>query len=1176
MIRAAAFDSAETPLRRGITLIEASAGTGKTYAIAAIFLRLLLEHGLEVNEILVTTYTVPATAELRQRIRDRLREALAAFSNRTTDDPLLSAIVLRVNKDEAVQRLGRALRNFDEAAIHTIHSFCQQVLHDRAFESGLLFDATLIADQRALLREAADDYWRREFYAGHPFLAVVALQHKLSPAALVKLLEKMVSHPSLAIEPALSPGQFQNQKARLTGLFEQLRTLWQADAECISAHFTDENDWARNSHGDPEKMRHHLDRLAACFSNDGAAVDAFASLATFTRSKLKHFTRRGHDAPCHQFFDLCDELCAAQEEYVAGVRANFLTWAREELSHRKTEANLVSFDDLLTRLHTALHSRAGDALAAAVRARFHAALIDEFQDTDAIQEEIFAALFGAANDRWLFLIGDPKQAIYGFRGADIFTYLNAARRATERFTLAKNHRSESALVAAINHLFGRATNPFVLPEIEFRPVEAAGALEANPLLAGGEREPPLQIWHWRSEEPIRLHEAREQLPRIVAAEIARLLTGDVRIGDQRVMPRDIAVLVAKHVEARSVQAALAAAGVPSVLQSTGNVFHSREAGDLHAIMAAVAEPGREPLFRAALVTDALGLTAAELDELAGNERLWEERLLRFHRYREMWACTGFVQMFRKLFQAEHIRVRLLALPDGERRLTNFVHLAELLHATATERRLSPVGLVKWLAAQRNAQSATLETHELRLERDDDAVRIVTMHRSKGLEYEIVFCPFTSGRPERRKRNKRGELERGEPITFHENNHERRLTLDVGSSQWAEHEKQASQEQLAEQVRLFYVALTRARRRCSFVSARFEKCPLSAPAWLLHSPHTPEDDTAALLRAEAAGGSAERLAGQLVALSADAGGTIAIVNPPSPVAPRYASATYAEERREPRKFRGQIETDWAISSFTSLTLHRDEEEPDYDRGTPAHVAPDSAQEGGSIHTFAGGIKTGICMHEIFEELDFCNDAAIDPLVHRKLAAFSFDPSIWAAPVGQCVRRALQVELHPGLQLRNVPFAARLTELEFHFPVRHLHAGALQSLLRAEIAGRLRFEARRGLLKGFIDLIFESAGRFYIVDWKSNQLGGDADAYGEASLSAAMTRHHYTLQYHLYVVALHRYLRLRLGRSYNFETHFGGVFYLFLRGLDPAKPHRGVYRARPAADTVAQLEALFDRG
>ena len=810
-----------------------------------------------------------------------------------------------------------------------------------------------------------------------------------------------------------------------------------------------------------------------------------------------------------------------------------------------------------------------------MRGQYRAALIDEFQDTDPLQHQIFSGVF-AGPENFLFLIGDPKQAIYGFRGADIFTYLDASQRADQRFTLKENWRSETGLVRAVNTVFGEPANPFLFSGIQFNPVEARGEADKSPLQIVGQCVPPLQIWfRKRDGGEIKSGVADGELPQVVASEMVALLNGPAKFGERAVQPEDLAVLVPHNRHAQLVQDALKSRGIPSVLYTAASLFESRELVEVQRVLAAIADPARESHLLAALGTDLLGYTAAQLATLAEEEMRWQEILERFRDYLDLWSRRGFIQMFRSFLQREQIRSRLLAFPDGERRLTNILHLAEVLHRASLEQRLGVTALLKWIAEQRQADGEVAEEHQLRLETDEKAVKLVTIHKSKGLEYPIVFCPFSW---------KGAGIEHGgeEQVFFHENGNGN-LARDLGSDDYETNKQLALAEKLAEQVRLFYVALTRAKHRCYFVWGAFNGAGTSAPAWLLHPPAVAEPDPVAALENNFKQLDDARLLADLGKLADASEASIEISTLPEPTVAKFEKPASADQPLAARKFTGAIARDWRISSFTSLTANHGEEAPDHDA---AGAVEGEREPAAGIFAFPGGTTPGTCLHKIFEKLDFTqwNQPETKSLVREQLREHGLAEPDFTNTIFEMLGKVMESPLDekvPGLTLANIPAARRLHELEFFFPLRKISPAPLQQLLKKfsfaddrEPEG-FSFAPVQGMLKGFIDLAFEFDGRYYLVDWKSNLLGSQIEDYGAAAMTEEIRRRHYYFQYQLYTVALDRYLRHRLP-DYDYKRHFGGVYYLFLRGMNPARPDFGIFRDRPPEKFVRELDALLTGG
>ncbi|QWV97773.1 exodeoxyribonuclease V subunit beta [Geomonas nitrogeniifigens] len=1077
------FDLLHTPLA-GRNLIEASAGTGKTFTIAGVYLRLVVEEELDVSRILVVTFTEAATKELKERIRQKLKDAETSFETGNSDDFLIAGLLERTPDPAKARRLlASAVRSFDEAAIFTIHGFCQRMLQDNPFESGSLCDTELLTDQEKILKEIAQDYWRINCY-GEPVDRIAAADRaKISPDSLLKLAKRVCSDPYAAVIP----------------------------------------DPPADTEGDAD--------------------------------------------------------------WLLALKRNFFDYLRAELPKRKRLKNVRCFDDLLGDLHAAL-TRAGSTLPRLIRERFQAALIDEFQDTDPVQFAIFDAIYPVGYEAPFFLIGDPKQAIYSFRGADIFAYLGAADATEKRHTLLQNFRSEPGLITAVNKLFTSRELPFLHEKIGFNEVEAAPK-ERSILTERGERTAPLKFWFApRKEEgkPINKGEAWDLLPETVASEIARILRGgaagnltieelkqegeEERWVPRPVRPRDVAVLVRANRQARLMQQALSRRGIPSVLCSAGNLFETDEAAELLRLLSAVAQPGHEALLRGALATDLVGVTGSELAQLVHDEERWEEILEEFRGYHDTWNSASCMAMALQFLERRKVRQRLLSGPMGERRLTNVLHAIETIHQAQVRERLGMEGVVAWLSC-RITEEPKKEEYEVRLETDEAAVQLVTIHKSKGLEYPIVFLPFcwaeVSGKDE-------GAL-------FHDDNG--KVVLDIGSEDLEQSKAKAAQEALAESLRLLYVALTRGKHRTYVIWGAFKDAGDSSLHYLLH----PDQETAKGQVTLSDEDMRERLA-ELAAVSA--GSIEQLVMPAADLLGFHAGDDQLPELAAAR-FTGTITRDWRVASFTSLSSrqYHTAELPDRDETTPVEENPVRDVEPTGIFAFPKGAKAGIFLHKIFEDLDFTQaEHLLAPLVEDQLDKHGFSAD-WSGAVRNMVLNVLQAPLgDEGITLAQVPLERRLTELEFFFPLAQVTSECLkESVARfmarhgaaaafpvdmAELFNHLSFAPVRGMLLGFIDLVFEQDGRYYIVDWKSNHLGNTPGDYGRGALKRGMEANFYPLQYLLYTVALDSYLGLRIP-DYDYDRHFGGIFYLFLRGVDGTG--NGVFADRPPKEFIQELAGVL---
>lgn len=1138
----------------GLRLIEAGAGTGKTWTLAALVLRLLLERRLEIGQILVVTYTRAASGELRGRIRARLVEALAAFETGQTKDEYLQGLIERHEPTVAKTRLRLALESFDTAAIFTIHGFCQRALGETAFWAGQPFACELIADQNELLADVARDAWRHEMAVASPLWAQCLMDKLKGPLGLVAKVKDHLGRAQVEVG-APPPVDRLAVESRLLESWRRARGFWQAEGEALQGWLRGAR-LKRNIYPE-QKIAAALLTADAWFAEDLPLLPLPDELRLLSRQKIGQARSKESPSPEQPFFAAMEELLQAVDAFEAvcdaalrGLCADFLVTARQQLAQRKRGSGLQSYDDLLLALDQALAGPAGKRLIDALHARYRIALVDEFQDTDPLQLRIFTCLFGSATHPLIF-VGDPKQAIYAFRGADVFAYLAARKQADAGHALLENRRSDKPLLDALNALFVRP-QPFLLDDLPYELAQVAKDAQRASCRIDDDFA-PLTLWFMEKPSGAKSFSkeaGRTMAAEAVAADIARLLTlaaaGKATIGERPLNGGDIAVLVRKHQEGDLVRQALSKLGIPSVSGGGGSVWASDEAQELERLLLAVAQPSREALVRAALSTVLMGADAAQLAAWRDDDQAWSARLERFHDDFVLLRDRGFMAMWRRLLRREGVVARMLARPDGERRLTNYRHLAELLQAAEQRAALDAEGLARFIADQRAA--AENEDSLLRLESDAHLVRIVTQHAAKGLQYPIVYCPFLWIGPEEKD---------AWPVFAHRDGG---ACLDFGSPEMAALLAAKEREAAAEELRLAYVALTRAEHRSIVIWGKANNCARSPLAWLLFGPRSEvaeeprvwlaqwletHDETETLRALE------RQLGGALKVLPLPTGGEVAL-----------ATAAISQELR-PRIFTGQISPPWQVRSFSSLAarLAEETERADHDAVAswgavlPAPTFQEASLPGGAsslpaaptdIQAFPRGTRAGSCLHALFERIDFQQRQPVGPVAAALLAEYGYALA-WQPVLERLVADVLATPLNAeGLRLADVSPAARIAEMEFAFP-------------QDSSAGRA------GYMKGFIDLVFRANGRWYIVDWKSNWL----EDYGPASLAAAMQAHRYDLQLRIYAAALKRALAWR-EPACDWETSFGGVFYLFLRGMKPGSGE-GMFFARPTAE---ELETFLD--
>ena len=1198
---------------RGSQLIEASAGTGKTFTISALYLRLVLGHGGEAAgfgrellppQILVVTFTDAATQELRERIRTRLAEAARFFRDETpAPDSLIDELRGQFTPQQwagCANRLDIAAQWMDEAAVSTIHSWCQRMLREHAFDSGSLFTQTLETDHSDLLGEVLRDYWRLFCYPMQGDALNWVRAHWGGPAALlprVRALFASERHGEEGKPPAeLIEECLQERRAALV----QLKAPWLQWADELKAICL-QGVAAKTVDGRKMQARFFepwFEKLSAWAADEHQEqLDIGTGFTRLTPDGMAEAWKG--EPPHHPGLDAMPALKASLDALPtpdAAVLQHAARWIGARFEAEKRRRAEMGFDDMLLRLDAALQVEGGERLAALIREQFPVALIDEFQDTDPVQYRIFESIYRIEDNdpaSGLFLIGDPKQAIYAFRGADIYTYLRARQATRGRLhTLGTNFRSSHAMVRAVNHVFERAEareagrGAFLFREadgdnpVPFLAVQSQGRKEH--LQVDGQALAALNIWHLASEQPLAGMQYRQHLAAACASEIVKLLNGGQqgRAGFARdgealrgLLPADIAILVRDGKEAQAVRGELSARGVRSVyLSDKDSVFSAQEAHDLLAWLKACAEPDVERPLRAALACPTLNLPLAELERLNQDELAWEARVMQFRGYRELWRKQGVLPMLRRLLHDFHLPQTLIARNDGERVLTNLLHLSELMQQAAAELD-GEQALIRHLGEHLAASGQAGEEQILRLESDEQLVKVVTIHKSKGLEYPLVFLPFIcSAKPVDGSRL---------PLSYHDEFDRPQVSLRPTPELIA----LADGERLAEDLRLLYVALTRARHACWLGVADLKRgnhnrsvLHLSALGYLLGG-------GAAL--AEPAG-----LRTWLEGLQLGCDAVHCADLPPA------EDVRFHPPRNEAALLPALVPArratqNWWIASYSALRLGENlsegsDEAPENPQAQKLfddeRLDPDAVREvvssGGDIHRFPRGPNPGTFLHGLLEwagNEGFAVDrASLTDAVARRCNRRGWEG--WIDTLGDWLAHLLHVPLAIGAGQPPVVLG-QLTqyriEMEFWFASHKVDVRQLDRLVCQHThGGAPRVAAEpvllNGMFKGFIDLTFEHEGRYYVADYKSNWLGADDTAYTAAAMEASILEHRYDLQYVLYLLALHRQLKARL-TDYDYDRHMGGALYLFMRGS--RAPSQGSYFVRPPRELIEHLDLLF---
>lgn len=1176
---------------QGQQLIEASAGTGKTYTLSALYLRLVLGHQqlfdqgeriLLPPDILVMTFTEAATAELRERIRLRLQEAKLAFQQGSSNDSLLSALLNEFALDAyelCVQKLNLAIEWMDEAAIFTIHGWASRMLRQHAFDSLSLFEQTLVEDTYQLKLAACKRYWRQVYYALDTAELNAVQSWVATPEALLDLIESAARLPDETQDSSSPPSEPQQALAawvdwqrRLSDCFARLQACWSDEVSQLLLQAIANKDLdARKYH--KTWLNQFLHWLTTGLN---PPVDKLALVSTGGFATSKNGVE-----PVHAAFDVMASyvsLLPQEPDYQAAL----LNHARVRVKHlyqqAKQRAGQFDFDDLLHQLYQALHGEAGEALAQAIRTQFPVALVDEFQDTDPWQYGCLMPLYQHREDCLLLMIGDPKQAIYRFRGADMDTYLRARKEARYHHTLTQNFRSSESVIWAVNRLFSLAEQQpkgaFQFKQGEDNPiafVEVSAGKTLPSLQVAGRTQAALTLWAQQAHECVTKDSYLGVMADTCAQQIASLLgnkqTGFLSdLGLKRVEAKDMAVLVRNRSEAIRIQQSLREKRIPSVyLSDKESIFNSEEALDMWRWLVAVNEPESTRAIRAALASRCFAFPLAELDALTDDEGSWDEWVTRFRSWRDTWQQQGVLAMLYRLLHEQGIAHYWQQHAEGERRLTNLLHLAEVLQQASLERE-GRIALIRWLATHIcQPQASTAQEHLVRLESDASCITIITIHKSKGLEYPLVFLPFA---------------------------------MSLGMNKRQVSDEQERELDWQESIRLLYVALTRASHalwlgvaglKSSTQSAGFYE---SALGYLLAGDKRGGDETqwAAAFQpwlAQAASQNNNRLIDwQPIDDNALSEAETLNAIDSEPVAFPTVSSVQAPLVPHPRHW-----PYWQVTSYSRLTKqldaqsitasefrlleqhaelndladnHADESDlpllQSLSRETPWQALPAGTGVGDIMHKALEALLTEASLDDSHFWLGFWQQQ----LNYQQLPLIlESDFHAWLTAIAQT---AIHLDSSKwtlaALSQRPTPRQC-WCEMGFTLPLAQTHSNAIDaSIRRMVLTGRerpsLSFQRLGGLLTGFMDLIVQHNGRYYVLDYKTNKL---TQGYDDWACTQAILAHRYDVQAVLYVLALHRHLSARLP-DYDYERDMGGAVYWFIRAADAEQPPQGVWHYKPS--------------
>lgn len=1102
-------------LLQGSNLIEASAGTGKTYSIAILALRLILEKKIPIQEILIVTFTKAAVAELEERIRFFVRNAYRYSNGEDIADDIIKELVDR--NIDANELLKSAIIYLDETKVMSIHGFSQKTLNEFAFETGQLFNTELITNTSSIIEAEVQSFWRKHVTSiQKDLLAEMLNGGQLSQENIIQIINGHLSGKNYIFYHAEDRNfDFTTQEIHLKKLLEVKKEL--ADYEQVIENYFSVN---------------REDILARCYA-DSNAKKKFPDLVDNYKEIFKNINAKNPQKyiveKFQDFLEFKVELDKKREKikeqsnetvnYFYSFAINSIV---PKIFEHRLKNSLMSFDDMIQNLNSALKGAARESLAIKLSNKYKAVFIDEFQDTDRTQYEIFKHAF---NDRSiLFYIGDPKQSIYAFRSADIETYLEARDQAGENvFGMNINYRSTAKLIRALNQFF-LPTEDFDTfytdGKILFHEVKyPTGADNKGEFLYNGSSGTPINI---------NIQNNKDNINKNLANLIYEMLSDDkytifdtISQTSRKIIPSDICVLVRTNIYGATIKSALSKLGIPAVTMSAETILNSNEAIDIIYLLEAMLRPTQSNVRRA-LIT---GFFQYRYDDLLTLDD--EVVIQQFYDYNLKWKKVGIYATMMTLITDFGIQQNLLSnhTENGERILTNLYQLAELLYKTEHRRRFNPDELLDWFKINLEKDQADDDEWEQRIESDEDAVKIVSIHKSKGLQYPIVIAPeldFTvSNIPSK--------------IISFRNADGKYVTAKYSQLSEKAQELYIKQEE-QENRRLLYVALTRAVYACYIFKSNASTNKSSTLSKFLEK-ITYND-----------------LIGEIkdIPVPYDKYNS---TNQDKPIVKHPTSFSLSETKWERISY-SRISGDHELTPRDKFI----QETQDYDRFI--------------FNELTKGSKTGTIIHTMFERTRF-NEPDTWKYTITNIAK-QYYPKAEANFLTQ-LETMLEHVMYTNiitengiLQLSQISMATCVHELEFDFPLQKFNVKHLENLMEG-VRIKNGYSEIEGMMNGKVDLFFLHKGKYYILDWKTNHLGYQTDDYSSQKVVLAMKENNYHLQYLIYTCAIKKHLQFQL-KNFDYNHDFGGVIYLFIRGVRKDQT-TGIFFSRPNIELINKLEFLF---
>lgn len=1096
----------------GSNSIEASAGTGKTYSIAILVLRLILEKELRISEILLVTFTEAAAAELKERTMKFLYLGLKEVqqpgsSGDETIQYIISNCTLEDNKIK--DRLQYALQYIDEASICTIHSFCLRILIEFAFETGQTFGKELLSDISDILDLELNKMFRykvsviKKIMKGLKADLLNAVNNELAGKSFYtpmskEALEENYKHIQIRVEEL---------KLKLIQYFDE--------AKLEEMRYVLDNEKIKYITNEAQKAK-----IRAQLVNAEKCVELFAS---GSNSFQKHFEKY------KQAFDVWyDELKEIDSDnyLLSQLIHSYAEEVAGKVEQKIAEKNVLTFNDIISKLHEVRDKK---QLIQHIGSKFKAVFVDEFQDTDQQQYEIFNSFFELNNSETiLFYIGDPKQSIYGWRKADLDTYRFARRQANHLHEMNRNYRSSVRFISAINAFYGQRS----IDTLNYIQVDAFEKNNQPGLLCNGQPFPTISI--------NKTIQNKNTIVEAMGKWLNFIFSGTLTLNQNKIRPSDLAILVRTNQEAKKVKSVLARLNIPSVTFNEEKVFDTQEAEELKLILEAILEISISKINRA-LLTRIIGFKYDEINQVN-----LDELLDFFYDCKVIWKQRGISKMLYKVLDYFDVIQNNINSIHGLQLLTNTRQMIDILAQKTAENNLTVIETYRFLRDQIQQKNiaAQDQSYTQSIESDEDAVKILTIHKSKGLEFPLVMIPFMSIKAEERSK-----------MTFtnfkvQAKNEDRNQYYYAIKGTLGDNLPLFIDEVKAENDRLLYVALTRAKYNAFIFSRKSDN--------MLHKYIKSIEE--------------RKVSSELIEIKSYDDNAI----------PKASSNYKAADRQinlKSLKAFTLADHNYHKLSFSSLSEKHEYQQKPNDNNFDAET-----YEYFIFKQLPKGAMIGNMLHDIFEFSDFesSDTSRLRNLI--RISASKFFPSLLESDrsdyfLDNLIQLYQQVVHHAiksrsTFQLKDLSLRKRINELEFNFSLPHdFNPIALNSaLVKSKSDGRSiqsRSDYVKGMMNGFIDLFFEYEGKYYILDWKSNFLGDHPDYYRPTELLKAMNENNYHLQYLIYAVAIRKYLSLKI-TDFDFDRDFGAVIYVFLRGVHPDYPENGFYIQNVMAQELDEIE------